>query len=71
MRKGPMPADRPLVCQRQFEPSRVQQQLWSEAYEQVVPSCRVPAGAGAAARRQPKAANGSPVVSSFPEERCA
>ena len=71
MRKGPLSADRSLVCQRRFEPSRVQQQLWSEVYERVVSQCRVPAVSSATARRKPEAAHGSPVVSCFPEERCA
>jgi hypothetical protein len=29
-------AEPPLRCQRRFEPSRVEQQHWSEAYEQLV-----------------------------------
>jgi hypothetical protein len=35
-------AERLLIYQRRYEPSRVQQQFWSEAYEQVVPAGRRP-----------------------------
>jgi hypothetical protein len=56
------PAAPPLLCRRTFEPSRVQQQLLSEAYAQVVPTLgRRPATAaepelpltGAAAAQSP------------------
>ena len=33
-------AEPPLICQRRFEPSRVEQQFWSEAYEHLVPEGR-------------------------------
>jgi len=73
MLRGPGSADRPVVCRRRFEPSRVEQQLWSEAYEQVVPPCRPP-DATSAGRRQ-HAANVLPVVSCLApdlvQERCA
>jgi hypothetical protein len=34
--------ERLLICERQFEPSRMQQQLWSDAYEQLVSEGRRP-----------------------------
>jgi hypothetical protein len=73
MPKGLLSADQPLVCQRQFEPSRVQQQLWSEAYDRLLPQCRHPATGAATARRREKQVqvDGSPAVSCFLEERCA
>jgi hypothetical protein len=62
----------PLVCQRRFEPSRVEQQLWSAAYEQLVPEGRRPlAGADSAGHCRSKQAQGVPVVSNFMEEKCA
>ena len=35
-------AERLVTCERRFEPSRVQQRLWAEAYEEVVPEGRRP-----------------------------
>jgi hypothetical protein len=65
-------AELPLVCQRRFEPSRVEQQLWSSAYEQLVPEGRRPlAGADSAARSRRKQAQGVPVVGYSLEEKCA
>ena len=32
----------PLISQRGFEPSRIEQQLWSEAYEFLVPQRQRP-----------------------------
>ena len=37
MPKRPLPSG-PLVCARRFEPSRLQQQFWQTAYQQVVPA---------------------------------
>jgi len=33
-------AEPPLLCQRRFEPSRVEQRFWCEAYEHLVPEGR-------------------------------
>jgi hypothetical protein len=49
-------SDPPLVCRRQFEFSRVQEQLWSDAYVQLVPE---------RARRRTK----SPQTASQPREK--
>jgi hypothetical protein len=35
-----LPSTPALVCRRAFEPSRLQQQLLSEAYGQIVPAAR-------------------------------
>jgi hypothetical protein len=63
----------PLVCQRRFEQSRVEQQLWSEAYEQLVPEGRRRplAAADSAVRGRKKRVQGLPVVSNSLGEKCA
>jgi hypothetical protein len=61
----------PLVCQRQFEPSRVEQQLWSEAYGQLVPEGRRPLASADSVRRCRKQAQEVPMVSHSQEEKCA
>jgi hypothetical protein len=61
----------PLVCQRRFEPSRVEQQLWSEAYEQLVPEGRRSLASADSGRRCRKQAQEVPVVSHSQEEKCA
>jgi hypothetical protein len=62
----------PLVCQRQFEPSRVQEQLWSAAYEDLVPQGRRPrSGADSAWQRGSQPTAGVPCVSKSSKEQCA
>ena len=62
----------PLVCQRQFEPSRVQEQLWSAAYEHLVAQGRPPrTGADSAWQRRSQPAAGVPGVSNSSKEQCA
>ena len=39
-------AELPLLCQRRFEPSRLEPELWSEAYQQLVPESRRPQAGG-------------------------
>lgn len=46
MAKRPLPAGPSLVCGRRFEPSRIQEYYWSEAYQ-----CLAPARARAKAAR--------------------
>jgi hypothetical protein len=65
-------ADPPLICRRQFEFSRVQEQLWSEAYEQLVPGRALrPATPQAANRAREKHVNQSPEVSHRQGGLCA
>lgn len=71
MPKSSLSSDPPLVFKRQFEPSREQQQLWSEAYDRLLPSRRIATTARAATQGKRKQVNESPVVSGFQEERCA
>jgi hypothetical protein len=42
-------SDPPVISQRRFEPSRVEQQLWSEAYGCLVPERRWPLAQSASA----------------------
>jgi hypothetical protein len=72
MLKRLRPVELPLVCQRQFEPSRVQEQLWSAAYEHLVPQgLRPQAGADPAWQRRSQSAAGVPGVSKSRKEQCA
>jgi hypothetical protein len=72
MPKNLWSAELPLVCQRRFEPSRVQEQLWSAAYEQLVPQGRRPlGGADSAVPCRGKQASGVPLISDSVEEKCA
>jgi hypothetical protein len=66
------PTELPAVCHRRFEPSRIQEQLWSAAYEQLVPQGRRsrPGPDSAGPRRTPQAAE-VPFVSDSREEQCA
>lgn len=62
----------PLICQRRFERSRVEQQFWSEAYEQLVPEGRrspVAGDSGVPCRR--KQVQGVPLSSDLMEGKCA
>ena len=61
------------LCQRRFERSRLEAELWSAAYQELVPEGRHPvAGTDSAARGKPKPAQEEvPVVSYFVEEECA
>ena len=62
----------PMVCQRRFEPSHVEEQLWSEAYEQLVPQRRRPlAGTDSALGGQRKQAQEVPLISHSLREKCA
>lgn len=63
----------PLVYQRGFEPSRVEAQLWSKAYEEVLPEPRrgPRKGADSAVPGSSRQAQKVPVVSHSLEEKCA
>lgn len=65
-------AELPLVYQRRFEPSRVQEQLWSAAYEQLVPQQRrLRAGVDPAVHRRRQQVPAVPLVSESREEKSA
>jgi hypothetical protein len=70
MPKASRSPDPPLVCQRQFEPHRMQHQLWSKAYEQLVPQGRH-RPEETTVRRGKKLADASDEASGFPKGRCA
>jgi hypothetical protein len=53
------PSLRPVVCRRGFEPSRVQQQLLSEAYGHVAPQARQRRAATPASQPQRRASAAS------------
>jgi hypothetical protein len=63
--------DPPLICQRRFEAHRMQQELWAEAYQQLVPQRRQHRQAAGVVRRGRKPVNGSGETSTFPNGRCA
>ncbi len=64
-------ADPPLIYQRGFEPNRVEQQLWSEAYECLVPERRRPLAPGDVTVPCGKPAPGLALIHDSQEGKCA
>ena len=72
MPKRPGSAVPPLIGQRRFEASRLERQLWSEAYEYLVPERRRPlARSDAAAPGGGQAAPGASPLYDSQEGKCA
>jgi hypothetical protein len=78
MPKRMFSADLPLVCGRVFEPSRLQDHCWLEAYQHLVPgrtcgkATRTPTAAGSAGKcPRKKAANRAPKGAHHPGGLCA
>jgi len=67
MSQGSLPSGPSLPCHRVFEPSRLQEQLQSQAYERIVPETR---RGKVAAKRAPCRAGDSSTDSPFSPVSC-
>jgi hypothetical protein len=63
--------DPPLLCQRRFEPQRLQRELWLQASEQLVPQRRLRREGAAVVRPGGELVNVSGEVRGFPKRRYA